>query len=74
MKERLFILSQYLLPHHLLSRLAGCLAEGRVRWIKGPIIRWFARRFDRFLVFGADGSVYEAGEPVWDEGRVVRAR
>ena len=24
MKERLFILSQYLLPHHLLSRLAGC--------------------------------------------------
>ena len=23
MKERLFIISQYLLPHHLLSRLAG---------------------------------------------------
>src|SRR3954468_8138639 len=36
--------------------------------------RWFARAFDRFLVFGADGQVYEAGEPVWDEGRVVRAR
>jgi ATPase subunit of ABC transporter with duplicated ATPase domains len=36
--------------------------------------RWFARGFDRFLVFGADGSVYEAGEPVWDEGRVARAR
>ncbi len=36
--------------------------------------RWFARDFDRFLVFGADGSVYEAPEPVWDEGRVVRAR
>jgi ATPase subunit of ABC transporter with duplicated ATPase domains len=36
--------------------------------------RWFARGFDRFLVFGADGQVYEAGEPVWDEGRVVRAR
>jgi len=36
--------------------------------------RWFARRFDRFLVFGADGSVYEADEPVWDEGRVARAR
>ena len=36
--------------------------------------RWFARGFDRFLVFGADGSVYEADEPVWDEGRVVRAR
>jgi ATPase subunit of ABC transporter with duplicated ATPase domains len=36
--------------------------------------RWFARGFDRFLVFGADGQVYEAPEPVWDEARVVRAR
>ncbi|HSS68748.1 MAG TPA: ATP-binding cassette domain-containing protein [Nocardioidaceae bacterium] len=36
--------------------------------------RWFARGFDRFFVFGADGSVYESDEPVWDEGRVVRAR
>jgi ATPase subunit of ABC transporter with duplicated ATPase domains len=36
--------------------------------------RWFARGFDRFLVFGADGSVYESDEPVWDEGRVERAR
>jgi ATPase subunit of ABC transporter with duplicated ATPase domains len=36
--------------------------------------RWFARGFDRYLVFGADGSVYEPDEPVWDEGRVQRAR
>jgi ATPase subunit of ABC transporter with duplicated ATPase domains len=36
--------------------------------------RWFARSFDRFLVFGADGGVYEADEPVWDERRVERAR
>ncbi|AKU17738.1 ABC-F family ATP-binding cassette domain-containing protein [Luteipulveratus mongoliensis] len=36
--------------------------------------RWFARGFDRFLVFGADGKVYESDEPVWDEGRVQRAR
>jgi len=36
--------------------------------------RWFARSLDRFLVFGADGRVYEAGEPVFDEGRVARAR
>jgi ATPase subunit of ABC transporter with duplicated ATPase domains len=36
--------------------------------------RWFARSFDRFLIFGADGSVYESGEPVWDEGRVQRTR
>ena len=36
--------------------------------------RWFAREFDRYLVFGADGRVYEAPEPVWDAGRVMRAR
>jgi ATPase subunit of ABC transporter with duplicated ATPase domains len=36
--------------------------------------RWFARSFDRFLVFGADGVVRESGEPVWDEARVRRAR
>lgn len=36
--------------------------------------RWFARSFDRFLVFGTDGTVYESDEPVWDERRVARAR
>ena len=34
----------------------------------------FARGFDRFLVYGADGEVYEPDAPVWDEGRVSRAR
>ncbi len=36
--------------------------------------RWFARGFDRFLVYGAGGEVYESDGPVWDEGRVARAR
>ena len=36
--------------------------------------RWFAKSFDRFLVFGADGNVYEADGPVWDETRVARPR
>ena len=36
--------------------------------------RWFARSFDRFLVFGASGDVYESGDPVWDETRVARHR
>ncbi|MEU8362546.1 ATP-binding cassette domain-containing protein [Nonomuraea sp. NPDC048882] len=36
--------------------------------------RWFAADFDRFLIFGADGTVYESDEPVWDEARVERAR
>ncbi|HEY3010711.1 MAG TPA: ATP-binding cassette domain-containing protein [Micromonosporaceae bacterium] len=28
--------------------------------------RWFARSFDRFVVFGGDGEVAETSEPVWD--------
>jgi hypothetical protein len=36
--------------------------------------RWFARSFDRFLVFRADGPVVESDEPVWDAGRVDRVR
>ncbi|HEY3502182.1 MAG TPA: ATP-binding cassette domain-containing protein [Actinocatenispora sp.] len=28
--------------------------------------RWFTRGFDRFLVFGNDGTVAETPEPVWD--------
>ena len=36
--------------------------------------RWFARSFDRYLVFGASGDVYEASGPVWDETRVERQR
>jgi len=31
--------------------------------------RWFARKFDRYLVFAADGSVRESDQPVWDERR-----
>jgi len=36
--------------------------------------RWFARTFDRFLIFGADGLVRETSEPVWDERRASRTR
>ncbi|MCH0563431.1 ABC-F family ATP-binding cassette domain-containing protein [Streptomyces sp. MUM 2J] len=36
--------------------------------------RWFARSFDRFLVFGSDGRVRETPGPVWDERRVERVR
>ncbi len=36
--------------------------------------RWFAKSFDRFLVFGAYGEVYESSAPVWDESRVRRLR
>lgn len=36
--------------------------------------RWFAKTFDRYLVFGSDGVVRETSEPVWDERRVDRVR
>jgi ATPase subunit of ABC transporter with duplicated ATPase domains len=57
---------------------AEALEEGLERF-DGTVVavthdRWFARGFDRFCVFGADGSVYESDQPVWDEGRVVRMR
>ena len=57
---------------------AEALEEG-LEAFEGTVIavthdRWFARGFDRFLVFGADGRVYESDQPVWDEGRVARAR
>ncbi len=57
---------------------AEALEEG-LEAFEGTVVavthdRWFTRGFDRFLVFGADGSVYESEEPVWDEGRVQRAR
>jgi ATPase subunit of ABC transporter with duplicated ATPase domains len=57
---------------------AEALEEGLAAF-EGTVVavthdRWFARGFDRFVVFGADGSVYESDEPVWHEGRVQRAR
>ncbi len=57
---------------------AEALEEG-LELFEGTVLavthdRWFARGFDRFLVFGQDGEVYESPAPVWDEGRVERAR
>ena len=60
------------------SESAEALEEG-LEAFDGTVLavthdRWFARGFDRFLVYGADGSVYESDGPVWDEGRVARTR
>lgn len=46
MKDKLFILSQHLLPHHLLSRLVGRIAECKTPWVKNTFIRWFAKRYN----------------------------
>ena len=42
---KLFALIQYLLPHHLISRLVGLLAETRIGWLKNLLIKAFIRRF-----------------------------
>ncbi|MFE2879787.1 ABC-F family ATP-binding cassette domain-containing protein [Streptomyces roseus] len=57
---------------------AEALQEGLTAY-EGTVLavthdRWFARSFDRYLVFGSDGVVRETAEPVWDERRVQRAR
>lgn len=55
---------------------AQALEEGLAAF-EGTVVavthdRWFARGFDRFLVFGSDDQVRETDEPVWNEERVQR--
>jgi len=57
---------------------AEALQDG-LEYYSGTVVavshdRWFAKSFDRFLVFGGDGTVYESPGPVWDETRVDRPR
>lgn len=57
MADRLFILLQYLVPQHLLSRAAGLLARCRLRWVSQPFIRWFIHRY------GVDMTEAESPDP-----------
>lgn len=43
--KSLFIVFQYLLPHHALSRLTGRFAETRNARLKNLFIRWFIARY-----------------------------
>jgi phosphatidylserine decarboxylase len=45
LSDSLFLASQHLAPHHLVSRLAGSLAESRTPWIKNAIISRFVQRY-----------------------------
>jgi len=44
-KQKIFIFFQYVLPHHLLSRLIGRLAECEAPWFKNSLIAWFIKRY-----------------------------
>ena len=46
MKNQLFIALQYVLPHHLISRGAGLLAECKVPAIKNPFTNWFVKQYN----------------------------
>ncbi|MGX7827196.1 ABC-F family ATP-binding cassette domain-containing protein [Actinokineospora sp. 24-640] len=53
--------------------------QGALEQFTGTVVavthdRWFARGFDRFLLFRSDGDVVEVDEPVWNEARVKRVR
>ncbi|OZE74613.1 ABC transporter [Rhodococcus sp. 15-649-2-2] len=66
-------------PTDNLDLMSADALEDAIAAFEGTVIavthdRWFARSFDRFLVFGSTGQAYESGEPVWDEKRVQRAR
>lgn len=43
--SKLFSLIQYPLPHHLLSRMVGRLADCRLPWLKNVLIKAFIRQF-----------------------------
>jgi phosphatidylserine decarboxylase len=45
LKDRLFVASQYVAPHHALSRLTGTLAESEWGPLKRLFINTFARRY-----------------------------
>lgn len=55
MFDNLFVLSQYLMPQHGLSRAAGRLAESHLAPVRNTLIHWFAGHY------GVDMS--EAAEP-----------
>lgn len=46
LNNRIFVLAQYLLPHHPLSRLVGRAAQCTLPWFKTRVINWFARHYD----------------------------
>jgi len=37
---------QFLVPQHMLSRVAGCLADSKVLWIKRKLIKWFIEYYN----------------------------
>lgn len=45
MLDKLFVFIQYCLPQHILSRLAGLLADSEIPWLKKTLITLFSKHF-----------------------------
>jgi phosphatidylserine decarboxylase len=45
-KDNLFVVSQFIIPQHLLSRLVGWFASTKIEFIKNIFIKNFAKKFD----------------------------
>ena len=61
-------------PTDNLDVLSAEALEAALDSFEGTVIsvthdRWFAKQFDRFLIFGADGAITESPEPVWNVTR-----
>ena len=46
MRNKLFVILQYCLPQHVLSRLVGLLADSERPWLKRKLIALFSQHFD----------------------------
>lgn len=57
-----FILLQHLIPQHLLTRIAGALADSRRPWLKNAMIEWFHQRYQVNMdeALEPDLSTYES--------------
>lgn len=44
--DQLFIFLQHILPQHLLSRLAGFIADSEWLWLKNAFTGWFVKRYE----------------------------
>jgi len=60
MRDRAFVLLQYLLPQHLLSRLVGALARSRLPLVRNPLVALFLRGYrpDLTEAVEADAGAY----------------
>lgn len=76
MKTFIFILSQYLAPQYLLSRIAGTIAECKIHWFKNTLIQWFINKYkvDMSIALESDPTHYQHFNDFFTRALVTDAR